>query len=237
MDYQRIYNEIIENAKFENRGKYKGVYYEKHHILPKCLNGSNDKDNLVLLTAKEHFICHKLLTKIYPHSNGISFAYYAMVYFPSKFRKDVLKISSRDYALAKELFSKAQSSRTVWNKGRKGLYECSRETKEKLSRLSSGKNNGMHNKTHTNKAKSKISIANSGENNGMRKAVKKDPDFIKGENNHASKTYKIITPENEIIIITGLREFCKKNNLHHSNMVKVANKNQKDHKGYKCERV
>jgi hypothetical protein len=237
MNYPKIYNEIIENAKFENHLKYKGVYYENHHIVPKCLGGSNEKDNLVLLTAKEHFICHKLLVKIYPNNKGLSFAYYAMVHFPSKYRKEVLKISSRDYILAKELFAKVQSSRTVWNKGRKGLYKCSKETREKLSILSSGKNNGMHNKTHTDKAKAKISIANSGENNGMRKAVKKDPSFIKGENNHASKSYKIITPENEIIIITGLREFCKKNNLHHSNMVKVANKKQKEHKGYKCERI
>jgi hypothetical protein len=39
-------------------------YCEKHHILPKCLGGSNDKLNLVQLTAREHFICHLLLVKI-----------------------------------------------------------------------------------------------------------------------------------------------------------------------------
>ena len=160
-----------------------------------------------------------------------------MTYFPSKYRKEVLKISSRDYEYAKELFSKVQSSRKVWNKGKCGFYKCSKETRKKLSILSSGENNGMHNKKHTKEAKSKIGKANTGENNGLRKAVKKDPSFIKGENNHASKTYKIITPDNEIMIITGLREFCKKNNLHSSNMVKVANKKQKKHKGYKCERI
>lgn len=68
MNHQNIYNSIIENAKSKNRIKLKKnninyVYYETHHILPKCLNGSNDKDNLVLLTAKEHYICHKLLNK------------------------------------------------------------------------------------------------------------------------------------------------------------------------------
>ena len=39
-------------------------YCERHHILPKCLGGSNDPANLVRLTAREHFICHLLLTRM-----------------------------------------------------------------------------------------------------------------------------------------------------------------------------
>lgn len=61
MNYLRIYNNII-NYRLEN--EYVG-YTERHHILPKCLGGTNDKENLVNLSAREHFICHLLLTKIY----------------------------------------------------------------------------------------------------------------------------------------------------------------------------
>lgn len=45
--------------------RYKGnkTYYEKHHIIPHSLNGSDEEKNLVLLTAREHFICHWLLVK------------------------------------------------------------------------------------------------------------------------------------------------------------------------------
>lgn len=58
--YTKWYNNIISNAKpRENIG-----YTEKHHILPKGLGGSNEKENLVRLTAREHFICHLLLTKM-----------------------------------------------------------------------------------------------------------------------------------------------------------------------------
>lgn len=39
-------------------------YTERHHIIPQSLGGSNDKDNLVDLTAREHFICHWLLIKM-----------------------------------------------------------------------------------------------------------------------------------------------------------------------------
>lgn len=66
MDYKAIYYKIIENAKkeTENGNRYVG-YYEKHHIQPRSLGGNNDKENLVKLTAREHFICHWLLVKMY----------------------------------------------------------------------------------------------------------------------------------------------------------------------------
>ena len=57
--YKKWYDMIIENA--QNR-QIKG-YKERHHIIPKCLGGSNKKENLVDLTAREHFVCHWLLTK------------------------------------------------------------------------------------------------------------------------------------------------------------------------------
>ena len=66
MNYKAIYYKIIENAKkeTENGNRFVG-YYENHHILPKSLGGNNDKNNLVKLTAREHFICHWLLVKMY----------------------------------------------------------------------------------------------------------------------------------------------------------------------------
>ena len=45
MNYQKIYDLIIQKANQENRKKYKGIYYEKHHILPICLGGSDDNIN------------------------------------------------------------------------------------------------------------------------------------------------------------------------------------------------
>lgn len=57
--YYFIYYKIIEQAKSRNISGY----IEKHHILPKSLGGTNDHSNLVKLTAKEHFICHRLLPK------------------------------------------------------------------------------------------------------------------------------------------------------------------------------
>lgn len=58
--YTRIYYKIIERAKVRNIPNYT----EKHHIIPKSLGGSDNKDNLVSLTGREHFVCHLLLTKM-----------------------------------------------------------------------------------------------------------------------------------------------------------------------------
>ncbi len=64
--YTIWYFGIIENARKQSRKKTSSNYYERHHIIPKCkaFGGDNSKDNLVLLTAREHYICHLLLTKM-----------------------------------------------------------------------------------------------------------------------------------------------------------------------------
>jgi ribosomal protein S13 len=62
MNYQNIYNNLVEKAK--TRTELHG-YKEKHHILPRSLGGLDSPENLVLFTAREHFIAHLLLAKIY----------------------------------------------------------------------------------------------------------------------------------------------------------------------------
>ena len=67
--YTDIYNRIISIAKSRNIFSRKEAnkilgYAENHHILPRSLNGKNIKNNLVFLTPKEHFICHRLLVRM-----------------------------------------------------------------------------------------------------------------------------------------------------------------------------
>ncbi len=70
MNYNNVYMSIILRAQQEmilrKRIKRNGSYYERHHIIPKSLGGANAANNLVLLTPREHFVCHLLLTKLYP---------------------------------------------------------------------------------------------------------------------------------------------------------------------------
>lgn len=83
MNYQNIYNQIIERAK--NR-KLEG-YKEKHHILPKCMGGEDIKENLVELTAREHFLCHKLLCEMHSSNEKLWYALFLMSIGKQKSKK------------------------------------------------------------------------------------------------------------------------------------------------------
>lgn len=70
--YKNTYNSLIEKGK--TRGLNKKVlegYFEKHHVVPKCLGGDDTEENLVLLTYREHVIAHMLLVRIYPNNDDL----------------------------------------------------------------------------------------------------------------------------------------------------------------------
>ncbi len=87
-----------------NRILPNNIYTETHHILPKSIypQYSNDKDNLVTLTAREHFICHWLLTKIINDNRTI---YALSMMIPNKTGNRYFPKSSIVYQKLKEQFS------------------------------------------------------------------------------------------------------------------------------------
>ena len=100
MNYKKIYDQIIENAKIRQLTGYK----EKHHIIPRCIGGLDTKDNLVELTAREHFVCHQLLCEIYTDNKKLKYALWAMSNQNSSKQQRVYSISSRLYeSLRKEI--------------------------------------------------------------------------------------------------------------------------------------
>lgn len=72
MNYKKIYNSLIKRAMMRlNDSK---SYYESHHIIPRCIGGTNDISNLVDLSPEEHYIAHLLLVKIYPNNAKLIYA-------------------------------------------------------------------------------------------------------------------------------------------------------------------
>lgn len=67
MNYQNIYDNIIRRGQSRVLTEYK----ESHHIIPRCLGGTDEPSNLVDLTPEEHYTCHQLLVKIYPDNNKL----------------------------------------------------------------------------------------------------------------------------------------------------------------------
>ena len=105
----------MNKARYENRVKGKGVYYEAHHIHPKCMGGEGKMtqwrthNNIVLLTAKEHFIAHKLLVEINPKNYSLMWALHRMMFSRSKKTDRSFIPSSKDYVRFREKFSEMVS--------------------------------------------------------------------------------------------------------------------------------
>lgn len=100
MNYQKIHDQIIERAKVRNLTDRKKIYFETHHIIPRCLGGTDDSCNKVNLLAREHFLIHWLLHRIYPDNAKLSWAFFRCTQFNQA--RERFTISSRTYAEAKE---------------------------------------------------------------------------------------------------------------------------------------
>lgn len=106
MNYKKTYDCLIQSAMQQCNTDYD--YIEHHHIIPKCIGGSNDKTNIVVLTAKQHYVAHHLLTKIYPDNYKLQLAFLCMI-AANKHQARHKKISVKEYANLRKMTSKCMS--------------------------------------------------------------------------------------------------------------------------------
>lgn len=198
--YTYWYNAIIENAHNRTITGYK----ESHHILPQSLGGLDHKDNLVDLTAREHFICHWLLVKMHTGEARAKMVYAlnGMKRTNKEQERYETAITSRVYQKLKEEFGKMHSAymkgRTPWNKG----IPITEEQREKNRQAALGKKHSAETKEKISKAqlgtkqkqetKDKISASLTGFKRGpMSKEHKqKRSDSLKGKAKSADAVAK-----------------------------------------------
>ena len=102
MNYKKIYDDLMTWAQSQNRDRGDGEYYERHHIIPSCMGGKGNLSsrkphpNLVYLTAKEHYLAHKLLCEIYPDNHKLIYALWAMMTMIDGTGREY-RISGREY--------------------------------------------------------------------------------------------------------------------------------------------
>lgn len=134
--YSKWYFKLVETR--QNRQATE--YVEKHHIIPRSLGGTDHPDNLINLTAKEHFVAHLLLTKMYSgqYKYKMNFAF-GMMLADNGNRGKRYTPSSRLYNIARSLVGEAVSNsnkgKIPWNKG----ISRSQEVKDAVSRANKGK--------------------------------------------------------------------------------------------------
>ena len=148
------YSEYIQrilNARINLREQ--DSYQERHHIIPKCLGGSNEDSNLVWLYAQEHYYAHKLLALENPDNQGLQYAWWMMSHQNNYF------VTQEEYSEVRRRFSEIHSNR-----------EVSSETREKLSKLHKGKHLGPdhwnYGRHRSQKTKEQISQSRMGKYTG-----------------------------------------------------------------------
>lgn len=114
--YTKWYTSIINNAHSLSREKGVGIYYEEHHALPRCVGGDDSKENLVLLTAREHFLCHILLTRMatnYAHYAKFAHALWCMSNGRVPNKTEHLLHSARWYERVRKRLSRVKSETMI----------------------------------------------------------------------------------------------------------------------------
>lgn len=183
MDYNRIYNQIMERAK--DRKLIKGGYYETHHIIPKCMGGDNNKSNKVKLTYREHFISHWLLHREYPTNKSLAAAFHIMA-FGTGWRS--ARKEKGDYFPSSKQLEEARLAKVMQRRG----TSHSEETRKKISESTKRYivENGHHSigTIHTDEAKEKMRIAKLGkmrsEEDKLKISEGKKKQVPTGPNNH-----------------------------------------------------
>lgn len=124
MNYVKHYEALIERAKNRTLEGYK----ESHHIIPKCMGGSDSDENLVNLTASEHYVAHQLLLKIYPTNHKLAYACHMM-------STNLNGRNNKSYSWVRQRMAVANSALL---KGRKRAPR-SKEWSNKISKANTGK--------------------------------------------------------------------------------------------------
>lgn len=141
MNYALAYNRLIAQAQM--RVCIDG-YVERHHILPKALGGSDDSSNMVALTAREHFVAHMLLARMYGGSmwHAITFMRKDGRGTSHSFASARKQLSSimkgNTNTLGMKMSDESRKKMSQTRKGKKGRPQ-SDETKQLLKSINTGK--------------------------------------------------------------------------------------------------
>lgn len=170
MNYKKIYTSLIEKRKIE---PFYGEYFEKHHIIPRSLGGSDDESNLVCLSAREHYLAHALLVKIYKdgsdEQNKMLWAFNGMRNLHRDYQERIVG-NSHLYASLKGKYKHSEKTKEKMSASAMG-HIVTDETRNKLSKKRKemyiagtlekmvGEKNPMYGKELTDEHKMKMSKA------------------------------------------------------------------------------
>jgi hypothetical protein len=157
--YTHWYYSIIDNAK--TRETNISAYYETHHIVPRSIGGNDSADNLVNLTAREHYICHALLPRMLTGANKqkMLFAYNMMCICKSGNQNRDYKINSKIFEAYKTQRKHTDETKIKLSQSHKGLKQTAETIEKRVSKFRGKESKIKGKKTHSDESKLKIANA------------------------------------------------------------------------------
>lgn len=122
MDYTKHYNTLCK------RGQVRLLegYSEIHHIIPRCLGGTDHNTNLTRLTPEEHYIAHQLLVQMHPGNRKL--IYSAQMMTVDRYAGGP-RSQNKLYGWLKRQLKDARKDRPAFLKGKKGWFNNGTEEK------------------------------------------------------------------------------------------------------------
>lgn len=166
------YNEFIQNI-LNTRGRFNcgEEYHERHHILPKCMNGANDKDNLIDLFAREHFIAHKLLAEENSDNYKLKYAYWNMCQCLGNNKQNKYIPTPEEYEKCRILCIDAMRGENHPWFGKHHSEETKKKQSDAKQGMYIGEQNPFYGKHHSEENLKKMRGTHSGKNNKKSKPV------------------------------------------------------------------
>lgn len=186
--YSLAYFRIVEHRKANPSTERT----ESHHIIPRCLGGTDDPDNLVDLTCREHFICHLLLTKMNDHQ-GLVRAAWLMAH-----TRGGVKCNSRTYAYLRENLKVTDATRKKMSKAAQAR-KLSQKHCEDISKRLKGRKLTAEHRANIKKGQAwRKGVPRSEETKQkMREARSKQPPFSEETKRKMSESAKRRPPQSQ----------------------------------------
>ena len=192
------YKEFISNI-LDTRGRFacRDEYKERHHIVPKCMGGTDDKNNLIDLYAREHFEAHRLLALENKNEKGLQYAWWAMSIQTNAYTKERYRITAQEYEEVRTVIANLQRGKPLSESTKKKLSNAmkgrkiSKETRIKMSKAHKGRkwsDEQLKNVRKSNKSRTGVKNPNYGKKFSIETRIKMSKAQL-GEKNHRYGTH------------------------------------------------